>query len=303
MATTKLGNTKQSSRAINYAEKRAVVKSGHNCDVDYAKSQFKRTRELFNKNDGVQAHTIIQSFKPNETTPEQANEIGLELAKKIAPNHQVAVYTHNDTDHIHNHIVINSIDLETSKKYQSNKKQRELVKAENDNICREYGLSVPKRTSDINYTLSEQALVQKQAYSWKDDIRERIDKAKEHTDDLEGYFEALDELGVEYKQRGNTLSYKLSDMKKWVREKKLGKSYERESIHHEFEEKARRRTDKFEWNKFRTENEIRADRLNTRTEQSVKAENRTDREHAESNKREHTQTTTRTKRADRGLQL
>ena len=44
MATTKLGNTKSASRAINYAEKRAEEKSGLNCDVDYAKSAFKATR-------------------------------------------------------------------------------------------------------------------------------------------------------------------------------------------------------------------------------------------------------------------
>jgi hypothetical protein len=46
MATTKLGNTKSASRAINYAEKRAEEKSGLNCDVDYAKSAFKQTRAL-----------------------------------------------------------------------------------------------------------------------------------------------------------------------------------------------------------------------------------------------------------------
>ena len=57
-----------------------------------------------------------------------------ELAEKIAPNHQVAIYTHIDKDHYHNHIVINSVDLETGKKYQSNKKQRELVKEANDVI-------------------------------------------------------------------------------------------------------------------------------------------------------------------------
>ena len=48
---------------------------------------------------------------------------------------------HIDKDHYHNHIVINSVDLETGKKYQSNKKQRELVKEANDSICHEHGLS------------------------------------------------------------------------------------------------------------------------------------------------------------------
>ncbi|WP_462131427.1 relaxase/mobilization nuclease domain-containing protein [Staphylococcus aureus] len=61
-------------------------------------------------------------------TPEQCNQLGLELAEKIAPNHQVAVYTHTDKEHVHNHIVINSIDLEAGRKYQSNKQQRDFVK-------------------------------------------------------------------------------------------------------------------------------------------------------------------------------
>src|SRR5699024_2339346 len=80
-------------------EKRAIEKDGYNLDIDYAKSQMKQTRELFSKNDGIQAHHVIQSFKPDEVTPEKANQVGLELAKKLAPNHEVAVYTHDDTNH------------------------------------------------------------------------------------------------------------------------------------------------------------------------------------------------------------
>ena len=126
MATTKLSATKSTSRAINYAEKRAEEKNGLNCDIDYAKSSFKATRELYGKTGGNEGHVIIQSFKPGEVTPEQCNQLGLELAEKFAPNHQVAVYTHNDTDHVHNHIVINSIDLETGKKFNNNKQALRL---------------------------------------------------------------------------------------------------------------------------------------------------------------------------------
>ncbi|HDX9661274.1 TPA: relaxase/mobilization nuclease domain-containing protein, partial [Bacillus toyonensis] len=79
-----------------------------------------------------QAHTIIQSFKPGEVTAEQANDLGRQLAESIAEGHQVAIYTHNDTEHIHNHIVINSVDMETGRKYQSNASQIKLVKSEND---------------------------------------------------------------------------------------------------------------------------------------------------------------------------
>ena len=88
MATTKLSATRSTSRAINYAEKRAVEKSGLNCDVDYAKSSFKAARELYGKTDGNQGHVIIQSFQPGEVTPEQCNQLGLALAEKLVPNHK-----------------------------------------------------------------------------------------------------------------------------------------------------------------------------------------------------------------------
>lgn len=237
MATTKLGNTKSASRAINYAEKRAEEKSGLNCDVDYAKSAFKQTRALYGKEDGIQAHTVIQSFKPGEVTPEQCNQLGLELAEKIAPNHQVAVYTHTDKDHYHNHIVINSVDLETGKKYQSNKKQRDLVKKENDNICREHGLSVTERgIAKMRYTQAEKGIVfDRDEYSWKDELRDLIENAKTHTSNLETFSEHLEEKGVGVKFRGETISYKPENENKWVRGRTLGSEYEKGAIDHEHE--------------------------------------------------------------------
>jgi hypothetical protein len=237
MATTKLGNTKSASRAINYAEKRAEEKSSLNCDVDYAKSAFKQTRALYGKEDGIQAHTIIQSFKPGEVTPEQCNQLGLELAEKIAPNHQVAVYTHTDKDHYHNHIVINSVNLETGKKYQSNKKQRDLVKKENDNVCREHGLSVTERgTAKMRYTQAEKGIVfDREEYSWKDELRELIENAKAHTSNLETFSEYLEGKGVEVKLRGETISYKPENANKWVRGRTLGADYEKGAIDYEHE--------------------------------------------------------------------
>src|SRR5699024_8877745 len=109
MTTIQLRTTGSASQLCNYAKKRAIEKDGYNLYIDYAKSQMKHTRQLFSKNDGIQAHHVIQSSKPDEVTPEKANQVGLELAKKLAPNHEVAVYTHDDTNHVHNHIVINSV--------------------------------------------------------------------------------------------------------------------------------------------------------------------------------------------------
>jgi type IV secretory pathway VirD2 relaxase len=84
------------------------------------RSHFSTTRNLWGKNDDVQAHHVIQSFKPGETTSLQANKIGQKLAEKLAPDHEAVVYTHNDKHHIHNHIIINSVNIENGKKLHFN---------------------------------------------------------------------------------------------------------------------------------------------------------------------------------------
>src|SRR5699024_12050023 len=72
-------------------------------------------------------------------SPEKANQVGLELAKKLAPNHEVAVYTHDDTNHVHNHIVINSVNFETGKKYQAHGKEAiERARSLSDEVCKSH---------------------------------------------------------------------------------------------------------------------------------------------------------------------
>ena len=83
MATIKLGKASQSAvGTLKYCEQKAVVKSGKDCDVEFAQRQFKTTRDLFGQDKGRQAYMVIQSFKPGEVTAESANEIGLEFAEK-----------------------------------------------------------------------------------------------------------------------------------------------------------------------------------------------------------------------------
>ncbi|EKU45133.1 relaxase/mobilization nuclease domain-containing protein [Staphylococcus massiliensis] len=278
MATTKLGNTKSASRAINYAEKRAEEKSGLNCDIDYAKSSFKQTRALYGKENGIQAHTVIQSFKPGEVTPEQCNQLGLELAEKIAPNHQVAIYTHTDKEHVHNHIVINSINLETGRKYQSNKQQRDLVKQANDDICREHGLSVPERdTAKLRYTQAEKSLIEKDQFSWKDDLREKIEHAKEHTSDFKSFSEQLEKSGIEFKVRGKNVSYKPENVNKWVRGKTLGQDYDKGALEYEFERREReeeRKSERDPVSEYTDQFEVDWDAVEHNAEQLRKTRNR-----------------------------
>ena len=245
MATTKLSATKSTSRAINYAEKRAEEKSGLNCDIDYAKSSFKATRELYGKTGGNEGHVIIQSFKPGEVTPEQCNQLGLALAEKFAPNHQVAVYTHNDTDHVHNHIVINSIDLETGKKFNNNKQALRDLRDFNDDVCREHGLSVPEKdTARLRYTQTEKAIADPNTkstaqYSWKDEIREAIDQSI--ATNMDEFKEHLSQYGIEIARvTPKSITYRHLAEDKKVRGRRLGEDYNKGGIEDGFERQIQR---------------------------------------------------------------
>ncbi|EJQ42763.1 hypothetical protein IEQ_05142 [Bacillus cereus BAG6X1-2] len=238
MATTKLGNSKSCSKVINYAEKRAVAMSGVNCLPELAKSQMKAIRMAHGKNTGVQAHTIIQSFKPGEVSAEQANDLGRQLAESIAKGYQVSIYTHNDTEHVHNHIVINSVHMETGKKYQSNASQIKLVKSENDRICEENGLSVASHGSDIRYTLAERSLLEKNERSWKDEVREVVNISKQNTNNFKEFSEYLKENGMELSVRGKTITYMHLNENKKVRGNKLGDLYTKEGVEDEFVRRA-----------------------------------------------------------------
>lgn len=235
MATTKINATKSTSRAINYAEKRAVRKDGHQCDIDYAKSSFKATRELYGKTGGNEGHIVIQSFQPGEVDADQCNQLGLELAQKIAPNHQVAVYTHDDKEHMHNHIVINAVDLETGNKFVNQKKTLHDIRRANDDICREHGLTIAEEgKAPLRYTQAEQHLIAKGQSSWKDELREHIEEAKSHTGNREAFQEHLEGLGVQVKERSKNISYKHPEASVWVRGKTLGADYDKEAINREF---------------------------------------------------------------------
>ena len=245
MATTKISSTKSTSRAINYAEKRAEEKSGLNCDVEYAKSSFKASREVYGKTDGNQGHVIIQSFKPGEVTPKQCNALGLELAEKMVPEHQVAIYTHSDTDHIHNHIVINAVNLETGKKFNNDKQALRDLRKANDEVCLNHGLSIPEPTSELRYTQAEQNLIDKGKKSWKNEVRMAIDETQ--ATDMDSFKEQLLPKGITVERvTDKTITYRHIEVDKKVRGSKLGDIYDKGGIIDGFESEKQRRRTKYE---------------------------------------------------------
>lgn len=246
MATIQRSTTKVANKLVSYAEKRAEIKGGVNLQEQYAKAQMKATRELWGKNDGIQAHHVIQSFRPDEVSPEKANQIGQELAEQIAPGHEAAVYTHTDKDHVHNHIVVNSVNFEDGRKYHAHGKQELYnIREVSDQLCQKHELSVVReKTAEMRHTLAEQNLIKKGKSSWKDEIRQAIDATKNRTADFNSFKEQLEQdYGIQTKLRGQTLSFKHPDQQRYVRAKKLGANYEMEGLRDGFERQIRARSE------------------------------------------------------------
>ena len=84
------------------------VESGVNCLPYTSYLEMMTTKEKFKKTGDVCFYHFVQSFSEEEKiTPWQANEMARELAEKLFPNYECVVATHNDTDNIHSHIIVN----------------------------------------------------------------------------------------------------------------------------------------------------------------------------------------------------
>ena len=100
-------------------------------------------KQRWNKTDGVQLYHIIQSFRPGEIRPELALEIAQEFVREHLPGYQAVIGVHTDRDHIHAHIVFNSVNQLTGEKYHSSARSYyQQIRGISDRLCREHGLSV-----------------------------------------------------------------------------------------------------------------------------------------------------------------
>lgn len=137
---------------IKYITKSSKTNDGlyidsYYCTPKYALKDFAFTREkeVIKKGDNL-ALQICQSFSPEDKlTPEKALEIGKKLMERMHPDYQYVIATHIDKEHIHNHIVLCSVNFKDYRKLDSNKTSLAKLQTISDDLCRAYGLSVIDR--------------------------------------------------------------------------------------------------------------------------------------------------------------
>ncbi|MBQ9347394.1 MAG: relaxase/mobilization nuclease domain-containing protein, partial [Oscillibacter sp.] len=114
-----------------------------NCRPGHEYEQMMETKEYFGKTGGRQCYHLILSYKPGEITPELALQVATEFAEKYLSNYETVIAVHTDREHIHAHVVFNSVSCVTGKKYHvSTGEYYKQIRGISDELCRKYGLSV-----------------------------------------------------------------------------------------------------------------------------------------------------------------
>lgn len=190
----------QPSKTFDEDEQLAYI-SGYNCIPEQANESFLATQKIFgHEPDGVRFYHFVQSFKIGEAiSPQEANEIGMELAK-IFENREVIVATHIDKDHLHNHIVVCSYDLESGLKLHYNQFFLSDLRQKSDEICQAHGLNVLKK---YNPSVKSQRLGPKEyraamnGNSWKMALRVAIDFCMTRATNKDEFQREMKKLGYD----------------------------------------------------------------------------------------------------------
>ena len=115
--------------------------SGIGCSPDTVLSEFTFVKKQFKKEDGRTYVNIIQAFSPDDDiTLETAHEIGLRFAEYFG-GFQALVATHRNTDYLHNHIIMNSVNMENGKKFHQTARELARAKEYSNKLCQEYAPS------------------------------------------------------------------------------------------------------------------------------------------------------------------
>ena len=207
--------------------------TGINCEIKDAVKQMQFVKTIYGKENGILAFHAYQSFNEGEVTPEIAHEIGVKLANEMRGDRfQVVVSTHLNTEHFHNHFVINSVSFKDGKKYYSNLINTALLRKTSDEICEEYGLSVLKEKtckSGINFeNFYKKSMRDSDYYKFG---KEDIDYAIKHSYTLKQFQQMLVSMGYNYYYRADKLSVRREPYKRNIRvERAFGEEYSLENI-------------------------------------------------------------------------
>ena len=182
--------------------------------------EFRHDRQEVNQR-RIHSHHIIQSFSPDDhLTPEQINRIGYETVKELTGGRfRFIVATHVDKDHIHNHIILNSIDQNSDKKFLWDYKAEHNLRMVSDRLSKIAGAKILEN----RYSHRQYEVYRKTNYKYE--IKQRLYFLIENSKNFEDFkkkAKAL-HLKIDFRHKHVTFFMTDSNMKQVVRDSKLSR--------------------------------------------------------------------------------
>ena len=248
MAITKIMNigagkkgkiTNHLKNALDYIMNEAKTESGvlvggWNCVPNLAFEQMVGTKELYGKTGGRQGYHIVISCPPEEGTPEQLLELMKEFAQEFLGDDYEAVYSvHVDKEHNHGHLVFNSVNMNTGKKYEYKKGDWKYeIQPITNRLCEKHGLSImPAEYSKDPVNMNRKQWEKEK--SWSEFIEADVKYCRGVAEDYEHFLYLLEELGYEVK-KGAHLAVKAEKMKRFRRLDTINEEYSKENLENFF---------------------------------------------------------------------
>ena len=175
--------------------------TGWNCTAQSVLSEMQLTKEQFWKTDGRQYYHFVQSFSEQDTlTPKEAHAIGLELAQREFPDFEVLVATHVDTDHLHNHLVVNSVSFRDGHKLHQSAADLQAHRQDNDEICIAHRLEIlppPEKQVKQKRMSTREYRSAAKGESWKFRLMNAIDQCMRYASTREEFISLMESEGYQ----------------------------------------------------------------------------------------------------------
>ncbi len=214
--------------------------TGWNCVAQSAYEEMMTAKRRYGKADGRMFYQFVQAFSPEEdVAPEEVHAIGLELAQRLFPDFEVVVATHVDADHLHNHLIVNSVSWKDGKKLHQNVADLQRQRQISDEICTAHGLTVlepPKKYAQEKKMRPGEYRSAVRGESWKFRLINTIDLCMRKVRTRAEFFREMEKRGyqVRWEDTRKYITYTTPKGKKCRDDRLHDERYRKEVMEREF---------------------------------------------------------------------
>lgn len=213
----------------------------HNCNVDSALQEMLSVKRKYGKLDKRQGYHFIISFRKQEVRPETAMEITQKFVERyFGDDFQCLYATHDNTEHVHSHILFNSVSWRTGKKYRYEKGDwaREIQPIVNE-LCKEYGLSIQDIEVGTEKEPKKWDKTKQGIFKWNRQIRLDVEDSISFANSYENFLKLMELKGYEIKQKDGASYLKPMGEKRFIPLTDISAYYAKESIETQIEKGVR----------------------------------------------------------------